>query len=332
MTSFKNEFILNYNDACIYKSDLRLFESRKEWLNDACINYQMTRIAKTLTEKNETQIQNNSKEGKDDITNISTEMATVSNSNVNNDESIKIAHVHFIDPSVVSFFMHQLSINDEDDIDEMISLCQGWGIQNDVKPIKDDERSIKLSATMLIVPINDNHSASSISFQTPGGGSHWSLLVVLSFNIDVPAGTSETDNLRNLSLTFFHFDSSFGYNTSTARSVAEKIHAMVFIQHSKLKKTNNLLKITECNVPQQQNGYDCGVHTLATVNVISKAQNIVIRGGSKEIHNLQNEIKCYFESLVRGFMLRFESVTIMASTIKKSIVKDIHEMAAIASA
>ena len=39
-----NHHLLNYHDAVIYPSDLVLLDSPTAWLNDACINFQMTRL------------------------------------------------------------------------------------------------------------------------------------------------------------------------------------------------------------------------------------------------------------------------------------------------
>ena len=36
--------LLNYHDAVVYPSDLALLDSPTAWLNDACINFQMTRL------------------------------------------------------------------------------------------------------------------------------------------------------------------------------------------------------------------------------------------------------------------------------------------------
>ena len=36
--------LLNYHDAIIYPSDLALLDSPSDWLNDAVINFQMTRL------------------------------------------------------------------------------------------------------------------------------------------------------------------------------------------------------------------------------------------------------------------------------------------------
>ena len=81
-----NPLLLNYHDACVYKSDLRLVESPTEWLNDACINFQMTRL------------QQKHKGSRAD----------------------QGPPLVFLDPAVVSYMMHQC---DEEDLAE---LGQSW--------------------------------------------------------------------------------------------------------------------------------------------------------------------------------------------------------------
>ena len=74
-----NPLLLNYHDACVYKSDLRLVESPTEWLNDACINFQMTRLQ----------------------------------------QKHKDSRAHplvFLDPAVISYMMHQC---DEEDLADL---------------------------------------------------------------------------------------------------------------------------------------------------------------------------------------------------------------------
>lgn len=39
-----DSLLVNYNDAVIYSSDLFILDSSTAWLNDACINFQLTRL------------------------------------------------------------------------------------------------------------------------------------------------------------------------------------------------------------------------------------------------------------------------------------------------
>ncbi len=46
-----DDLLLNYHDAVIYASDLALLDSPTDWLNDACINFQMKRLQRTQDER-----------------------------------------------------------------------------------------------------------------------------------------------------------------------------------------------------------------------------------------------------------------------------------------
>ena len=39
-----DRLLVNYNDAVIYTSDLAILDSSTAWLNDSCINFQLTRL------------------------------------------------------------------------------------------------------------------------------------------------------------------------------------------------------------------------------------------------------------------------------------------------
>jgi Ulp1 family protease len=81
---FKNrEQVLNFFDAVIYGSDLALVQSQTAWLNDAIIHFYFNVLD-----------QRQKKKGK--------------------------RNCLFMDPSIISFFMHQ--VIDEDDINGEIHL------------------------------------------------------------------------------------------------------------------------------------------------------------------------------------------------------------------
>mmetsp|Transcript_5689 Transcript_5689/g.11937 ORF Transcript_5689/g.11937 Transcript_5689/m.11937 type:complete len:227 (+) Transcript_5689:61-741(+) len=126
-------FILNYNDAVIYQRDISLLEN-EDWINDACINFQLRRLQSIW--------------GGDS------------------------GPFLFLDPSVVSFLMHQC--DDDEEFDEVLSAQR-----------LDDRKRI-------FVPVNDNNAASLGC----GSGSHWSLLVVMidknmSLHFDSAGGSNE---------------------------------------------------------------------------------------------------------------------------------------------
>ena len=139
-----NPLLLNYHDACVYKSDLRLVESPTEWLNDACINFQMTRLQQKHKD------------------------SPVSRASV-------APSLVFLDPAVVSYMMHQC---DEEDLTD---LGQSWSA--DIRRMSTGGGADECQPCGLFVPINDHNAAGSAAFQSVGGGNHWSmLLVILSYS------------------------------------------------------------------------------------------------------------------------------------------------------
>ena len=47
-----DRLLVNYNDAVIYTSDLAILDLSTAWLNDACINFQMTRLQQQQRDRN----------------------------------------------------------------------------------------------------------------------------------------------------------------------------------------------------------------------------------------------------------------------------------------
>ena len=155
-----NPLLLNYHDACIYKSDLCLVETPTEWLNDACINFQMTRLQQKHN-------------------------ATTRRANEGGDGGPLL----FLDPAVVSYMMHQC---DEDDLAD---LGRSWStdLQRMVDDINDSGDGCQLCG--LLVPVNDHNAAAELAV---GGGNHWSmLLVVLSHSKAGEGGKCEVDQLMH---------------------------------------------------------------------------------------------------------------------------------------
>jgi sentrin-specific protease 8 len=109
----KLHLVLDYHDAVLYPFDMNLLESPTAWLNDSCMHFYLT----VLQQRN---------------TNTSS--------------------IAYMDPSVISFLMHQC-----DDLDDF---------------------SFPAVET-IVIPINDGHAPSS-HWSQAGRGSHWSLLVIKS--------------------------------------------------------------------------------------------------------------------------------------------------------
>jgi sentrin-specific protease 8 len=192
LMSFKDcEKVINYHDAVIYGSDLKLVQSRTAWLNDACIHFYMNVLQ----------------------------------------HSESNASCLFMDASVVSFLMHQCC-DDED----MEDFTKSTTFPKEGK---------------IFVPVNDNMRADS-DWMIPGGGSHWSLLVV---SMEANGATQ-----------FWHFDSvkSSG-NIQAASDIMNKLSLV-------LDQPTTTTKLIRAATPQQMNCYDCGVHMLAAAKVFASME------------------------------------------------------------
>lgn len=75
------------------------------------------------------------------------------------------------------------------------------------------------------------------------GGSHWSLLVY-----------SRPENC------FFHYDSSYGTNANHANLLENILIRALHVPNARAKEASCL---------QQSNSYDCGIHVLCTVDLLS---------------------------------------------------------------
>jgi sulfur relay (sulfurtransferase) complex TusBCD TusD component (DsrE family) len=177
----------------------------------------------------------------------------------------------FLDPAVVSFLMHQV----EDD-DEMRDFTAGYHHFEVTKRI--------------FVPINDNMG--SQHWQTPGLGSHWSLLLVLLSPVSSSSSSSSSSTEVEGTTTplFFHFDSVTGSNQKAAHAVATKLyqawemtrmqqhvhaHEHRSVQRDLEQTTAEAqvrahVQVQSCASPQQRNGYDCGLHLLANAQGLAE--------------------------------------------------------------
>ena len=100
----------------------------------------------------------------------------------------------------------------------------------------------------LIIPINNAHAPSS-AWQTHG--SHWSLLVMSP----------------NEKQEMWHFDSVSSANQVAAKAVMERFQCLFDL-------TSNNLHLREIVTPQQQNGYDCGLHALCAAEVVAYCKTL----------------------------------------------------------
>ena len=248
-----NKLLLNYHDAVIYASDLSILECPTAWLNDACILYQMTRLQHSFGV---------SKGGQQ-------------------------PDLLFLDPSVISYLMHQCDQNDDDFLEQVSSLYQAWDIP---------------SKSKIFVPINDQFNQSRVAFSRPGGGSHWSLLLWTINN--------RSEDFGQFGSNFYHFDSSNGYNASAAICVSQKLMKVLHCNVPSAKAEISATVI-ECKTPQQNNGYDCGVFLLGFSQVLSSNDL------NKNLFSKQE-----FEHALD----KYASGTHFASDLRKTIANDIRTL------
>ena len=161
-----------------------------------------------------------------------------------------------------SFWMHQCM--DQDEIDDFVNNTQFPGCKGNNK-----------RGGIISIAVNDNMSTMSSAsnnnnnWQVPGSGNHWSLLVadvgVVSEERCEKDTKDASSSMRN-TLRFWHFDSIRNSgNIQAAEDIAAKICLHVYPKASILTKS-----VHQADTPQQQNGYDCGVHVLGAAKILSK--------------------------------------------------------------
>lgn len=237
---------LNYHDAVLYSTDIDILRSTNSWLNDSCIHYQMTRYQQELH-------------------------------NIEGDRFL------FMDPSIVSYLMHQCF-----SADELLEFRNGqrlYGFQKCRKDqVSSQENSVHVKK-VLFLPINDTNGLSDMSDFTSAVGTHWSLLMVIVLLV-----TRQKDHNEDFFLPIYlHFDSmEKSNNYSSAVAVARKIHLVLSLETSSNNKSSNRIRpvqgrntatavdrkdiiIRNCKTPQQLNSWDCGIHMLNATDILATA-------------------------------------------------------------
>ncbi|KAL9189998.1 hypothetical protein ACHAXT_009673 [Thalassiosira profunda] len=291
--------LLNYHDALIYPSDLALLDS-PSWLNDACINFQMTRLQH--------------RQGSSEDEGAEGERSGKRQKN-NGEESGGAVRVRlddlFLDPSVISFLVHQLPEDDDDYEEELSNLGSSWNLPQPPTPPGHRDGVKKHRQKRVFVPISDQFGADRAAFAIPGGGSHWSLLL-WEINIFSCNGNKASVGV------YQHFDSSRGCNAAAASAVAKKLHRVLCasMQHQKGRGSGitHQARVTECTTPQQRNGYDCGVLTLGFADALSSDHGFGVAAEHRE-----SLLETYFEG--NGGHEKF------ASELRKQIADDIRQLA-----
>jgi Ulp1 family protease len=268
-------FIVNYNDACIYQSDLNILRSKDGWINDSIMHFQMTRFRHRYP-------------------------------------NACFSTHDFVDPTVVSYFLHQLSLDDSDDIDELRLLGCRW-----------IDTSKEMTHHCIFIPINSNFSKSSHDAFTTGHGLHWSLLLVMFHK-----------NCRRLE--FYHFDSSYCFNYEAAQIVASRVKFIFSLVLN--EKDKNMLdkdvRITECKCIQQCNGYDCGIHTLINIEAVMEGiktfpwTTLAKQDGVDYGRALYSQFQRHLEEQVQAVAIHENnSVISMTKNMRQRILEDILSIA-----
>ena len=127
-----------------------------------------------------------------------------------------------------------------------------------------------LKAERILCPISDGHIPSE-QWQRRHG-THWSLLII------------EQSGGNNTS--YYHWDSVRGSNAHAAQAVADKFAVIIH---------NNVTPIViECASPQQDNGYDCGLHVLAAAEFLAPLESLhtnSLLGHNTNLLELRRQLK-----------------------------------------
>ena len=244
--------VLNYNDACLYDSDVALIQNPRGWLNSSCIHFQLMRLQ----------------------------------------SSFDVNRIHFMDPSALSFFIQYCK-----DSDDIADFCNGLDLK---------------SKTAIVLPINSTF-APGIDCAA-GGGTHWSLLVIIQ----------KMEGVKNMRHAF-HLDSAQGMNTTAAQNVAKRFYGALLEQHHSVEAYEAL--VTECRIPQQNNGYDCGVFTLIAADFSAQAIfDHLIKCNDIRVEDDWIRI---WKKIIENSIERVTNVSDCATLKRKQIVDDIVMLASI---
>ena len=253
--TFKDsDLIINYHDAVIYGSDLKLLKNRTEWLNDSCIHFFFVLLQQRQREQERERKQKET-----------------------------ASSFLFMDPSVVSYWMHQCT--DQDDIEDFVN--------NTNFPKPKGRNGVGGGGGggggggVIFIAVNDDMALSSNGWQIPNSGSHWSLLLIIvgcgddnknkNNNNDDDEDENDSEVSHISSLCFLHFDSiRNSKNIRAANDIAKKILLHVYSDDNNKRKrdsdsNNDKPKVIQVETPQQLNGYDCGVHVLGAAKILSSS-------------------------------------------------------------
>ncbi|GKZ00335.1 hypothetical protein MPSEU_000986400 [Mayamaea pseudoterrestris] len=169
----------------------------------------------------------------------------------------------FLDPAVVSFFMHQLD-DDPDDFQEFAQTTK-MSLQN---------------KRLAFIPVNN--VLGTLNWMLPHQGTHWSLVLYIA---------SDSDGAKDASYGFWHVDSiQHSSNQEAAERVARRWSSILRATannddaRQREQATTDTTKLHHvANVPQQTNGHDCGMHVLLAAQVICEFEKRAERYRSSQI-------------------------------------------------
>lgn len=247
-----NTLLVNFHDALVYRRDLRILQRRTDlWLNSDLIHFWLRFLQHPPSSTDTT--------------------STTSSSDHHHHQDLKLDHVLLMDPSVTSFLVHQCN-----DMDEMNEFCRGTF---------DDAND---SLRWIYLPINDAMVAGNDDWWQ-STGNHWSLLRIIirltaaadHLDRDDDNDMGRRDYDYNVAVRAEHYNSMSGTNESAARSVYDKMRNILLVvqqqQQQQQPKQQRRMRFelqvrTIKGVPQQSNGYDCGLHVLWMIEQLLQQQ------------------------------------------------------------
>lgn len=193
------------------------------------------------------------------------------------------------------------------------------------------KNDIVVTRRRFFIPICDQFGSSQVEFAKPGGGSHWSLLLWEVIARYYPKG----NHVQFIS-SFSHFDSSSGYNADAATKVAEKLGVDVLQCwetgdddgdnfHVWMEGDPYVVSIVECSqVPQQNNGHDCGVFALGFAEALSSASTQQLYPDGKIDRATKKDV---YEAIVRAHFEENGGPDAYATMLRQRIGDDIRKLA-----
>ena len=245
--------------------------------------------------------------------------------------------------SVLSFVMHQLNRVDYDNYqeyrNELANLNASWKlpIASSLPPstmsfdyyCSKSDNDIIVTRRRIFIPVCDQFGSSRAKFAQLGGGSHWSMLVWEVIARYYPKGNRHVQFISS----FSHFDSCSGYNTDAAAKVAEKLGVEVLQCcetgdddldfHVWMEDDPYVVNVVECQVPQQNNGYDCGVYALGYAEAMSSASTQQLYPDGKIDRATTREV---YEAVVRAHFEANGGPEAYALRLRKQIGDDIRKL------